>query len=259
MIASAIIQYLVKVTTNQLLPMIGFFRKIRKRLAVDNKPLKYFRYAIGEIVLVVIGILIALSINNWNEEKKVNIFEKKLLEDLFPFVESNMWQLDMSIKGSERHIKSAEIILTHLENNLPYHDSLDYHFSRAISWNHPTIKNTAYETLKAYGMNTIKNDSLRIKLIIYERGWLEIFNSRQHDYYYSTASPILAELFESVVFWGEMKPNDYEELQKSKKFASVLRTCIANRNAQIKWYSQWLEDFGEIEDMITIELKENQN
>ena len=98
-----------------------------------------------------------------------------------------------------------------------------------------------------------------MKLKIYERGWLEIFNSRQHAYHYSTASPILAELFESVDFWGAMKPNDYEELQKSKKYATVLRTCIANRNAQIKWYSKWLEDLGEIGNLITIELKENQN
>ena len=50
--------------------MIPFFRKIRKQFADDNKPLKYMRYAIGEIILVVIGILIALSINNWNENQK---------------------------------------------------------------------------------------------------------------------------------------------------------------------------------------------
>jgi hypothetical protein len=51
--------------------MIPFFRKIRKKMADDNKPLKYARYAIGEIVLVVIGILIALQINNWNEENTI--------------------------------------------------------------------------------------------------------------------------------------------------------------------------------------------
>ena len=51
--------------------MINFFRRIRKKLADDNKPLKYMRYAIGEIVLVVIGILIALQINNWNEKRQV--------------------------------------------------------------------------------------------------------------------------------------------------------------------------------------------
>ncbi len=54
--------------------MINFSRKTRKKLADDNKPLKYARYAIGEIVLVVIGILIALQINNWNEQlKQINL------------------------------------------------------------------------------------------------------------------------------------------------------------------------------------------
>ena len=46
--------------------MIPFFRKIRKQLAADNNPKKYLRYAIGEIALVVIGILVALQINTWN-------------------------------------------------------------------------------------------------------------------------------------------------------------------------------------------------
>jgi len=50
--------------------MIPFFRKTRKNLADDNKPMKYMRYAIGEIVLVVIGILFTLQINNWNEVGK---------------------------------------------------------------------------------------------------------------------------------------------------------------------------------------------
>ena len=50
--------------------MINFFRRIRKKMADDNRPLKYMRYAIGEIVLVVVGILIALYINNWNEQRK---------------------------------------------------------------------------------------------------------------------------------------------------------------------------------------------
>ena len=51
--------------------MINFFKKIRKKLADDNKPLKYMRYAIGEILLVVVGILIALQINNWNERNTI--------------------------------------------------------------------------------------------------------------------------------------------------------------------------------------------
>jgi len=52
--------------------MIKFFRKIRKNLLIENKAGKYFKYAIGEIILVVIGILIALTINNWNQNRIQN-------------------------------------------------------------------------------------------------------------------------------------------------------------------------------------------
>ena len=63
--------------------MIPFFRKIRKKMADDNRPLKYMRYAIGEIVLVVIGILIALQINTWNEARKKNIKLKKIIQSVY--------------------------------------------------------------------------------------------------------------------------------------------------------------------------------
>ena len=62
--------------------MIKFFRHIRQNLIMENKTGKYFKYAIGEIVLVVIGILIALQINNWNENRKLNSNEKVILTDL---------------------------------------------------------------------------------------------------------------------------------------------------------------------------------
>jgi hypothetical protein len=50
--------------------MVKFFRNIRSRLLAEGKITNYIKYGIGEIVLVVIGILIALQINNWNENKK---------------------------------------------------------------------------------------------------------------------------------------------------------------------------------------------
>lgn len=62
--------------------MIKFFRKIRYSLMNQNKTTKYFKYAIGEIILVVIGILIALQINNWNEARKLNLEETKALENI---------------------------------------------------------------------------------------------------------------------------------------------------------------------------------
>ena len=66
--------------------MIKFFRNIRQNLVMENKNGMYFKYAVGEIVLVVIGILIALQINNWNENvkklKQEKIYYCKIKEDL---------------------------------------------------------------------------------------------------------------------------------------------------------------------------------
>ena len=62
--------------------MIKFFRKIRQQLLAKNKVSSYLLYAVGEIVLVVIGILIALSINNWQQENQNKKLEKRYLEDL---------------------------------------------------------------------------------------------------------------------------------------------------------------------------------
>ena len=62
--------------------MIRFFRILRKRLLTENRIGKYLLYAVGEIVLVVIGILIALSINNWNEAKKNRLQEIAILNNI---------------------------------------------------------------------------------------------------------------------------------------------------------------------------------
>ena len=62
--------------------MIKFFRKIRYNLMSENKTGKYFKYAIGEIILVVIGILIALSINSWNQNRLDQLDKKEILSKL---------------------------------------------------------------------------------------------------------------------------------------------------------------------------------
>ncbi len=69
--------------------MIKFFRKIRRNLLSEGKTGKYFKYAIGEIVLVVIGILIALQINTWNESRKQKQIEKQVLKSLFQEIEKD--------------------------------------------------------------------------------------------------------------------------------------------------------------------------
>ncbi|WP_148453784.1 DUF6090 family protein [Formosa maritima] len=74
--------------------MIKFFRKFRENLVMENKTGKYLKYAIGEIALVVIGILIALSINNWNDNRKNRISERELLDNIHRDFVQNKIQFD---------------------------------------------------------------------------------------------------------------------------------------------------------------------
>tara|TARA_R110000744_G_scaffold306138_1_gene414444 strand:- start:3690 stop:4475 length:786 start_codon:yes stop_codon:yes gene_type:complete len=87
--------------------MIKFFRKIRQRLLTDNKFSKYLLYAIGEIILVVLGILIALQINNWNEKRKDRLKEQVVLKKLQEDYQSNLLQLEEKMKTRDKIIISG--------------------------------------------------------------------------------------------------------------------------------------------------------
>ena len=92
--------------------MIPFFRKLRKKMADDNRPLKYARYAVGEIILVVIGILIALYINNWNEERKDKELLKEDLVALKHDLNENLKALNFSRETELFRFYSMEKLLT---------------------------------------------------------------------------------------------------------------------------------------------------
>ena len=79
--------------------MTPFFRRIRRKLANDNQFLKYSRYAIGEIVLVVIGILIALQINNWNENRKDRKKEEIYITNIQRDLKAQLVILDRATRG----------------------------------------------------------------------------------------------------------------------------------------------------------------
>ncbi|RNC87994.1 MAG: hypothetical protein ED556_02045 [Winogradskyella sp.] len=114
--------------------MIKFFRHIRRSLINQNQMGKYFKYAIGEILLVVIGILIALQINNWNENRKNRAQEQEILTQLFSEYGSNLEQIESKISLRDDVIKSCIKLLSYTQNppeNLSP-DSIDYHLSRVV-------------------------------------------------------------------------------------------------------------------------------
>lgn len=94
--------------------MIKFFRHIRKSLIDTNQMGKYFKYAFGEILLVVIGILIALQVNNWNNEKNNRKKESLLLKQIHRDFKSNKEQLDSIVIINKKKQKALTIFLDEL-------------------------------------------------------------------------------------------------------------------------------------------------
>ena len=96
--------------------MIKFFRKIRQNLLMENKTRKYFKYAIGEILLVVIGILIALQINTLNQSRIDKKQETQILKSLKKEYVDNLNQLDDKIYIRKKIVHSADALIQIIDN-----------------------------------------------------------------------------------------------------------------------------------------------
>jgi len=92
--------------------MIKFFNKIRKQMLDENKTGEYLKYAIGEIVLVMIGILLALQVNNWNNQRQLHKDELKTMKSLHQEFNENLTKFDKAYKFHLKRKKSIETIMS---------------------------------------------------------------------------------------------------------------------------------------------------
>ncbi len=243
--------------------MLTFLRRIRKSLIESRSARKYLFYAIGEIALVVIGILIALQINNWNQKRLSDKFEKKLLVELRKTIVDDYDLLGMSIEGNLQSARSCEIILSHFDQDLPYHDSLSLHFENSNHWWTMLIRKNAYDNAKAYGLEFMKDDSTRTMLSgLYEQVQLfgQTMDERQSLYHYNTVTPLLIDLFESIDKTWYMPqrgnvPNDYEALKSNKTYRAILKTNIGNRKYFNDWIHLTLSQMKSLEKRLQMELE----
>jgi hypothetical protein len=148
--------------------MIKFFRHIRQNLLMENKTGKYFKYAIGEIVLVVIGILIALQINNWNENRKSNIEEMAILKAMKTDFKETKNRAEETIE-SQKEVVDYCYKLQIIMNGHKEIDSIgEYIYRGALSyWRIEPVHGT-YDGLIGSGKtDIIKNQNLKSLLAEY--------------------------------------------------------------------------------------------
>ncbi|MBO3116092.1 hypothetical protein J4050_05000 [Winogradskyella sp. DF17] len=175
--------------------MIKFFRHIRQNLLMENQTSKYFKYAIGEIILVVIGILIALQINNWNEKRKESKQETTILKSLKNDIQSDLKDLNFEIDFKKKMIiKYANCldILTDKKEGTKADFFRD--FKSILQIGGLTLNVTTFNNLQNNGeLKLITNKSLADSIVGYYNTDYQGWETALRDYTRNNFAPYLLE------------------------------------------------------------------
>ena len=214
--------------------MINFFRRIRQRLLTENKFSKYLIYAIGEIALVVIGILIALQINNLNEDRKARKSENQILFSLAEDFNSNLKSLENSLVNFTDLIEKYSLVLEYagqIDNGLTKTMKADIIGTGFIKTK--IVDGALLSVLSSNKLELLRNDSLKRLLTAYP-SYIRDYKEQESDlvdYVLSTQRPMLRSYLTLSDFliaprFNEFKKNvvksDYEGLLKNQKYLNIV-------------------------------------
>ena len=236
--------------------MINLFRKIRQNLLNENKLNIYLIYAIGEVVLVVFGILIAFQIDNWNENRNLRKLENILLIDIRDNLIASRTNLASNISYNRTTLYNYEKILSHIKEDLPYSNSLDTAFSYIGYWSEPNFTYTAYETIKSLGLDIIQNDSLKISITeIYEQYFPFLLEELEGEWglHQSLVLPFIAYNIQYIN--SEVaRPNNYNALKTNNEFQNLMGLKMITRKNSIHFAERTKEKVDSLIFLIDREL-----
>lgn len=206
--------------------MVKFFRRIRRKLLAEGNLQRYGLYAMGEIMLVVVGILIAFQINSWSDNSKARKKEKQHLINLKNEIGQSVIRMDEALAFQNLTLDHIENIIEHVDNDLPYSVSLDTSFQVYQYFAIPELSLTTYETIKALGINAINPDDLRFSLTkLYEEDFDFLANSikeTERSFYQNVLTGFHVKHLRETSYLGVSKPNDYEALKKNQEYINIL-------------------------------------
>ena len=171
---------------------------------MENKTGKYFKYAIGEIVLVVIGVLIALQINTWNANRLERKKERLIFKELRKEFVSNKQQLDTIVFYHMRSFQSVKYVRSKLPIDIVHTnlDSLAYHLFY-MSWTHTfnPSKGVTNALMNSSTFNLISNDELRNLLI----SWDDVVSDYQEEEIWASNNyhGALKSFEKKHFYWGD--------------------------------------------------------
>ena len=202
-----------------------------------NKTGKYLKYAIGEILLVVIGIIIALQLNNWNESRNLKYKEIVILKALKSELENDL-NTEFILAKNMYHKKDkalSKLIGVYTKKENISNDSLlNYFRGSLIEWNFG-LNVAAFENLKSTGLNLISNDSLRLKISsIYSNYYPEILIRSNYltQFYEREFRPIL---YDNVNLYNPtLSQSEFDYLKNSKQ--------VSNRIIDLYRRRKWIQE-----------------
>lgn len=133
-------------------------------MLLQNKTGQYVKYAIGEIILVVIGILIALQINNWNEARKQNQLEINALSEVRDDLVNSMADINQNLRIMTEWLESAWEIKRLIQTSDVFPDSMGSDLLKMTKDEYLFVNSKTYTALKSAGFKVIKNDEIRGEL-----------------------------------------------------------------------------------------------
>ena len=254
--------------------MIKFFRRIRHRLLIENKLGRYLLYATGEIILVVIGILIALQINNWNEAKKIDrsvdshlaILKQNLLEDQV--------QLKLLRQNMIDNVHFADSSMQQIRTNIPVNDRTKEYLIKLILEYQFSPNTNAIETITQSNEIPALDTELQTAVLNYysliertnERE--NISNTQIQTKYENHLNNEYPEVFQKDNSWDFIRsfykddprpttPVDEKKLQEDKKLEPLLVSRYFQSIALRDFYNELLESSDIILNLISKEQHEN--
>ncbi|WP_091426669.1 DUF6090 family protein [Formosa sp. Hel1_31_208] len=226
----------------------------------QNKSGKYLKYAIGEIILVVIGILVALQINTWNEQRKLQNEELNLLAEVKSNLETTLENFKLDSLYNYNTILLYKSINKHIEADLPYNAKLDSAFAALTLWSSPFATSIAYKTIQTKGLDIIKNKTLKNNIVdLYDVKMTSLtvdIDKAEWALNTNVVNPFVAKHIRKFneISLNTARPNDFEALKTNNEFLNILSMLVRQRLKGLEFYRMTMIFIKNLIEDIAIEL-----
>lgn len=206
-------------------------------------------YALGEFILILLSILIALQVDNWNQNRQDRKLEHILLTEMLSNLKDDLEDIEYNTSIQQNYMNSTQVVLDFLKNDLPWHDSLGRHFTHLMAGSIFDINTSAYESLKSIGIDLIRNDNLRQQITeVYTARYTHVQANERilFTYIFDHLYPSIKENLITISPREITVPVNLDELRQNNSFIEELNMTLFVYRVSLLAYQQASESIIEL-------------